>query len=166
MKGMFLFVILSLGFNTFGMERVVYFNTIHKDNPKITAKVSEGMMLFDSSSLQKVNELVIPSEEEDGFEVSLNQNCQRGIVSVYDINASEQILLKFSLEKISRYSPATIKLLEVATNTKAILYRPSMGGGDRFVLLISNRESDFSMKKIQESLPFGKIQFYIPICEI
>jgi len=147
------------------MDKVVYFDIIHRDNPKITAKVSEGMKLFDGS-LKEVNEIVIPSEEEDGFEVSLNQNCNRGIVFMYDINDSKQTLLKFSLEKISNNYPATVKFLEVETNIKAVLYRPSMGGGDRFVLLIGNKKSDFSIKMIQESLPFGEIQFYIPICEI
>jgi len=148
------------------MRKVVCFDIIHRDYPKIIARVSEGLMLYDIS-LKKVNELIIPSEEEDdGLEVSLNQNCERGIVSVYDINDSKQILLKFSLEKKSSYYPATVKFLEAATNTKAILYRPNMGGGDRFVLLIGNRKSDFSMKIIQESLPFGEIQFFIPICEI
>lgn len=147
------------------MEKVVFFNTIHWDNPKITVKVSEGMMLFDNS-LQKVKELIIPSEEEDGFEVILNENCDNGIVFMYDPNNFKRVLLKFSIEKKSSYFPATVKFLEVASNTKAVLYRPSMGGGDRFVLLIGNKNSNFSMKKLQESLPFGEIQFYIPICEI
>ncbi len=125
-----LFLVLIISFNVFcmEMEKTVYFNMIHENNPSIIAKVSEdGIKLIDSS-WNEVNSLAIPlSEEEDGFKVVLKQNSTYGIISIYNENNLDNALLKFSIEKINCYNPATVKFLEIEQDKKAVLYRPSMG---------------------------------------
>lgn len=163
MKKGFFWIFIVFSFELFGMKKIVYFNTIHESNQSITARVSDGIKLVDTS-LKEVEQFEIQPEEEDGFEVSLNSTS--GIVRVYDTTNLENEILKFSIEKKSCYTPATVKLLAVAPETKAVLYRPSMGGGDNFVLAIGKKTSDFSVAKVQSLLPFGNIQYYISVDEI
>ncbi len=162
MKGSFVIFLASFCLNVFCMEKVVYFDTIHETNPSITARVSDEMKLVDSS-LNEVSELTISSGEESGFEVFLRDGYRSGIVSVYDSRDLDNVLLKFSIEKASSYFPAKVQILSVAPSMRSVLYRPSMGGGDNFVLLIGDKTSDFSIEKVQRSLPFGSIQSYTPV---
>lgn len=165
MKEGFLGFLAILSFEVCCMEKTVYFSTIHEDNPSITVRAYDGIKLLDSF-LTGVDEVVISTAIEDGFEVSLSHNLTSGTVAVYSSDNLQNVLLKLSVEKTSSYSPAIVKLLEKAQKTKATLFRPSMGGGDSFVLMIGVIGSDFSSAKIQSILPFGAMQFYAPIEEL
>lgn len=165
MRIIFLVVIIASSLELFGVEKAAYFEMVHKKIPQITAKVSDGLKLLDNS-FSKVEELSISSDGEDnGFEVSMRDDINSGTVSIYPSgNDDQNPLLTFEIQKNSRYCPATVKFLSVENNTKAVLYRPSMGGGDRFVLAIGKEDEDVSSEKMQQSLPFGSIQFFIPVC--
>lgn len=164
MKKVLLAGVVISGLELFGMGKATYFEIVHEGISPITVKVSDGLRLLDAS-FNKVGELNISSEgEEDGFEVSMDDNVSSGTVSIY--NNQNDTLLKFYIEKNSRYSPAVVDFLNIGNNTKAVLYRPSMGGGDRFVLAIGDKGADISMTKMQQSLPFGSIQFFSQVCKM
>jgi hypothetical protein len=142
----------------------VYFKMVSNNiEGHIVAKVpeAENLKLVDSS-LERVNRIEIENEEEEDVATS----GDNGIVEIYSSNDEDVKLLEFSVQKPSRYIPAVVTLQNPNEMIKAILYRQSMGGGDNFILAIGRIESDISVVKMQQVLPFGSIQMYFPVSTI
>ena len=152
-----------LGMMTERDEREVCFQIV-SDGIKgnIVAKVPEtGELRLMGSSVETVTRVEITDQQMDDIATSGS-----GTVEVYSSNDESKKLLEFNVEKLNGYTPAKVSLQNPDATVEAILYRPSMGGGDNFVLAIGHVGSDLSVARMQKVLPFGSVQMFFPVCRV
>lgn len=144
----------------------VYVNMVHDGvEGDIVAKVesnADDVKLINYEAEER-NQVIL-SEEEDSLEivVSSANNATIGIYSSEDLNNS---LLSFVLKKTGNHMPAKAEFSNIGYGLRAIFYRPSMGGGDNFVLAIGRKESDVSVSAVQQALThqLSYLQMYFPV---
>jgi hypothetical protein len=150
------------------MERWgAYFNVVHNGiGQLVVAKVAPGNndVKLLGHEFEEKNQLNL-AEEEDALEVVVS-NINSGTIGIYSSENLESSLLNFVVRKTAKHAPATVDLTNVGAGMMAVLYRPSMGGGDNFVLALGHSESDVSASTVRQSQRLGRIQTYFPIKSI
>ncbi len=148
-------------------ERTIRFRTIHEDNPTLKVKLSKGLTAL-TGTLSVVDQLTLPnhlfrpelespdlrSVFDDGFHVTLHEGVSSGYACLYDPADSDKLLLKVSFKE--KVTGTKVKLVEIADGYKSTLFKPLMGGGVRYVLVIGKEGTDCSDKRVQQLLPFGR----------
>lgn len=90
------------------------------------------------------------SEEKDSLAIVVSREDSAAI-GIYSSEDSDNSLLSFTLRKEGDYMPAKAEFVHVSPSLRAVFYRPSMGGGDNFVLAIGYKESDVSIPAVQQA---------------
>ena len=105
------------------------------------------------------------AEEQDSLEI-VGSNVDNGTIGIYSSEDPNTSLLDFIVRKTSKYAPATINFVNVTPGLIAVMYRPSMGGGDNFVLALGYKESDISVQTVQQAQYLGHLQMYFPVIKM
>lgn len=167
MKKILLLVLLIL-MKVDSMERWgVYFDVVHSGvQGSIVAKVAhdnDNVKLL-GHEFEEKDQLNL-AEEEDSLEI-VGSNVDNGTIGIYSSENPNASLLNFVVHKTSKYAPATISFVDVTPGLIAVMYRPSMGGGDNFVLALGHNEADISVQTVQQAQHLGHLQMYFPVTKM
>lgn len=145
-------------------KRAIYLDVVHSgvEGPIIAKVVSNdgGVKLLGHEFEEKDQLNLI--EEEDSLGVVVF-NADGGTIGIYSSEDPENSLLNFVVQKSSNHTPATVNFVNIGRGLRAALYRPSMSGGDSFVLALGRKESDISVSTVQEAQQFGYLQMFFPV---
>ncbi len=146
-----------------------YFNVLHKGIEGViivkTLEISDSVKLM-GNAFEKEDQVQLDGQNKE-FELVANSTTKKGKLGISKVDSTgNNLLLTFTVQKSDKDSPAKIVDFITVPGIIAILYRPSMGGGDNFVLALGHQQSDVSSAVVQEVLatPSGYQQTYFPLC--
>jgi hypothetical protein len=167
MKKIFL-VLVVFGVEANCMEKwTAYFSVTHNGIEEgIIAKVApNGNNIKLLGHMFEEEDQLDLTEEEDSLEVAIS-NANTGTIEICSSENTQNHLLSFLVQKTGKHVPATVNFIDVSRGIMAVLYRPSMGGGDNFVLAFGRRESDVAVSTVQQAQRLGHLQMYFPVCSM
>lgn len=164
----FIFMICCLNKVSCTDDWAAYFNVLHKGIEGViiakTLEISDSVKLM-GNAFEKKDRVQLDGQNK---EFELVADTAEGKLGIFQLGSTGDIpLLEFTVQKSDKDGPAKIvDFITVSPGIVATLYRPSMGGGDNFVLALGRRQSDVSSAVVQEVLatPSGYQQTYFPLC--